>query len=96
MVSLGIVKPKIVNRVVIQQRDSKEVEKAIAEKDKSLCSSVWVCGYRKSYSKQLLNLSKRMKSRKKNLAILKKTRPNMAEGAAKTKRVVNGWQNFKT
>lgn len=31
--SLGIVKPKIVNRVIIQQRDSKEVEKAIAKKD---------------------------------------------------------------
>ena len=30
MVSLGIVKPKIVNRVVILQRDSKKVEKAIA------------------------------------------------------------------
>jgi hypothetical protein len=30
LVSLGIVKPKIVNRVIIHQRDSKEVEKAIA------------------------------------------------------------------
>ena len=29
LVSLGIVKPKIVNRVIILQRDSKEVEKAI-------------------------------------------------------------------
>jgi hypothetical protein len=31
--SLGIVKPKIVNRVIIRQRDSKEVEEAIAKKD---------------------------------------------------------------
>ena len=32
-ISLGIVKPRIVNRVIIRQRDSKEVEKAIAKKD---------------------------------------------------------------
>ena len=31
--SLGIVKPKIVNRVIIRQRDSKEVGEAIAKKD---------------------------------------------------------------
>jgi hypothetical protein len=31
--SLGIVKPKIVNRVIIRQRNSKEVEDAIAKKD---------------------------------------------------------------
>ena len=31
--SLGIVKPKIVDRVTIRQRDSKEVEEAIAKKD---------------------------------------------------------------
>jgi len=31
--SLGIVKPKIVNRVIIRQRDSKEVKEAIAKKD---------------------------------------------------------------
>jgi hypothetical protein len=33
--SLGIVKPKIVNRVIIQQRNSKEVEDAIAKKRKT-------------------------------------------------------------
>ena len=31
--SLGIVKPKIVDRIIIRQRDSKEVEEAIAKKD---------------------------------------------------------------
>lgn len=31
--SLGIVKPKIVNQVIIRHRDSKEVEEAIAKKD---------------------------------------------------------------
>lgn len=31
--SLGIVKPKIVNQVIIRQRDPKEVEEAIAKKD---------------------------------------------------------------
>ena len=36
LVSLGIVKPKIVNRVIIHQRDSKEVEKAIANESVSI------------------------------------------------------------
>jgi len=31
--SLGIVKPKIVNRIIIKQRNSKEVQEAIAKKD---------------------------------------------------------------
>ncbi len=42
LVSLGIVKPKIVNRVIIRQRDSKEVGEAIAKKAGATNSAIQV------------------------------------------------------